>query len=368
MLRIEPCLPSPAERPPTGPDWVHEIKHDGYRLMARWDPIGIRLLTRNGYDWSPRYPLIVEAVNRLKVRSCLIDGEAVACDADGLAVFEHLRRKPTGRHVLLYGFDLLELDGKDLRRASFDAQGDARQPAAGCLPGLRLNEHLCVPQRCCFPARLRHGPGGHCVEAARLALSLRPLARLAQVQEPGSPGSAARGRRGLGGLARPFPSTDRSPDSAAMEAASGLRYHRSASSQRTARRYSMTRLILALLVLATSILPLCAQSSSLHTDQSGYTTGRDGNRTVNTYTDRYGNTTGSIGGKYISTYSDGYGGTRGTIGNKSINTYQDGYGNTTGTVGRDRVNIHTDRSGQTIGTIGGRRLNCYTRSRTTTCY
>jgi ATP-dependent DNA ligase len=80
---IEPCLPSPADRLPDGPDWVHEIKHDGYRLMARRDPIGIRLLTRNGYDWSPRYPLIVEAVNRLRVRSCLIDGEAVVCDETG---------------------------------------------------------------------------------------------------------------------------------------------------------------------------------------------------------------------------------------------------------------------------------------------
>jgi bifunctional non-homologous end joining protein LigD len=63
---IEPCLPSRADRLPSGPDWVHEIKQDGYRLMARRDPIGIRLLTRNGYDWSPHYPLIVEAVNRLK--------------------------------------------------------------------------------------------------------------------------------------------------------------------------------------------------------------------------------------------------------------------------------------------------------------
>jgi ATP-dependent DNA ligase len=70
--------PSPADRAPSGPDWIHEIKHDGYRLMARRDPDGIRLLTRNGYDWTPRYPLIVEAVDRLKVRSCLIDGEAVA--------------------------------------------------------------------------------------------------------------------------------------------------------------------------------------------------------------------------------------------------------------------------------------------------
>jgi bifunctional non-homologous end joining protein LigD len=67
---IEPCLPSPGEQPPTGPDWVHEIKHDGYRLMARSDPIGIRLLTRNGNDWFARYPLIVQAVDHLRARSC----------------------------------------------------------------------------------------------------------------------------------------------------------------------------------------------------------------------------------------------------------------------------------------------------------
>jgi hypothetical protein len=99
----------------------------------------------------------------------------------------------------------------------------------------------------------------------------------------------------------------------------------------------MTRLILASLVLAIFILPLYAQTSSLHTDRSGYTTGTDGNRTVNTYTDRYGNTTGWVGGKYMSTYSDSYGGTTGTIGNKRITTYEDGYGNTTGTIGSRKI-------------------------------
>ena len=84
----------------------------------------------------------------------------------------------------------------------------------------------------------------------------------------------------------------------------------------------MMRLILASLVLAISILPSYAQGTILHTDRSGYTTGIDGNRTVNTYTDRYGNTTGWIGGKYISTYSDGYGGTTGTIGNKRLRIHQ----------------------------------------------
>jgi bifunctional non-homologous end joining protein LigD len=62
---IEPRLPSHAHKPPSGSNRIHEIKHDGYRLMARRDPVGIRLLTRNGHDWANRYPLIVEAVNHL---------------------------------------------------------------------------------------------------------------------------------------------------------------------------------------------------------------------------------------------------------------------------------------------------------------
>jgi bifunctional non-homologous end joining protein LigD len=60
---IEPCLPSPADKPPSGPNWIHEIKHDGFRLMARRDPVGIRLITRRGNDWTNRYPFVVEAVN-----------------------------------------------------------------------------------------------------------------------------------------------------------------------------------------------------------------------------------------------------------------------------------------------------------------
>jgi len=140
---IEPCLPSPADQPPTGPNWIHEIKHDGFRLMARRDPVGIRLLTRNGHDWSPRYPAIVEAVNHLKVRSCLIDGEAVACDKHGLAVFDLLRRKPIGEPVFLFAFDLLELDGQDLRREPLETRkATLASLLRGSKPGVCLNEHL----------------------------------------------------------------------------------------------------------------------------------------------------------------------------------------------------------------------------------
>jgi bifunctional non-homologous end joining protein LigD len=145
---IEPCLPSPADKPPTGPDWVHEIKHDGFRMMARRDPIavGIRLLTRNGHDWARRYPLIVQAVKALKVRSCLIDGEAVACDENGLAVFERLRRKREGQQVFLYAFDLLELNGTDLRSEPIEVRkATLASLLRGCPPGVQFNQQITHP-------------------------------------------------------------------------------------------------------------------------------------------------------------------------------------------------------------------------------
>jgi bifunctional non-homologous end joining protein LigD len=109
----EPCLPSAVEQPPAGSDWIHEIKHDGFRLLARRGAAGVRLFTRNGHDWTERFPLIVEALNALKVTTCLIDGEAVACTETGLAEFESLRARRGDVH--LCAFDILELDGRDLR-------------------------------------------------------------------------------------------------------------------------------------------------------------------------------------------------------------------------------------------------------------
>jgi len=113
---IEPCLPSPAPKPPTGPNWIHEIKHDGFRLMARRDPVGIRLITGTGNDWTNRYPLVVQAVNHLKVRSCLIDGEVVCSDEKGVTSFQLQRHRRNEPKAFLYAFDLLELNGADLRK------------------------------------------------------------------------------------------------------------------------------------------------------------------------------------------------------------------------------------------------------------
>ena len=113
---IEPCLPSPAKRPPCGAGWIHEIKHDGFRLLARRDGDGARLLSRNGNDLSRRFPFIVLAVAKLPARSCVIDGEAIVCNESGLAVFERIRRQWTSAEAVQCAFDLLELDGEDLRR------------------------------------------------------------------------------------------------------------------------------------------------------------------------------------------------------------------------------------------------------------
>jgi bifunctional non-homologous end joining protein LigD len=87
---VEPCLPSPVDRPPVGRDWIHEIKHDGFRLLTRRGVSGVRLFTRNGYDWTERFPLIVEALNALRATTCLVDGEAITCNEAGLSEFEGL--------------------------------------------------------------------------------------------------------------------------------------------------------------------------------------------------------------------------------------------------------------------------------------
>lgn len=86
---IMPCLPRPAKKPPDGPGWIHEIKHDGFRILAHRHGRSVRLLTRSGHDLADRFPLIADAIEVLPVRSCVVDGEAIVCDENGLARISH---------------------------------------------------------------------------------------------------------------------------------------------------------------------------------------------------------------------------------------------------------------------------------------
>ena len=99
---------------------IHEIKLDGFRIMARRDGAGVRLISRNGHDFTARCPLAAAAVMALPGRSFLLDGEAIVTDDKGLAVFELIRRQRHGGAAVLCAFDLIELDGEDLRRAPIE--------------------------------------------------------------------------------------------------------------------------------------------------------------------------------------------------------------------------------------------------------
>jgi bifunctional non-homologous end joining protein LigD len=143
---IAPCLPTKADTLPSGGVWIHEIKHDGFRMLVRRDAAGVRLFTRNGHDWTGRFPLIARAALSLKAASCLIDGEAVACDDKGLPVFDRLRYRRDDRRVFLYAFDLIELNGDDLRREPIERRKAAlARLMRRAKTGLVLNEHIDEP-------------------------------------------------------------------------------------------------------------------------------------------------------------------------------------------------------------------------------
>ena len=115
-VAFEPCIPTRGTQVPAGPEWLHEIKHDGYRLIVQREGSRVRLFTRNGNDWTARYPLIVEAALRNRQTSFVIDGEAVLLGVDGISDFNGLHSRKHDDEVMLYAFDILALDGDDLRK------------------------------------------------------------------------------------------------------------------------------------------------------------------------------------------------------------------------------------------------------------
>src|SRR5215216_8056148 len=103
----DPCIPTRGTKVPDRPEWFHEIKHDGYRLIVQREGKTVRLWTRNGHDWSSRYPRIVEAARRHRPDSFVLDGEAVLLGVDGIADFNnlHSRKHVDEVHVLMSAGD-----------------------------------------------------------------------------------------------------------------------------------------------------------------------------------------------------------------------------------------------------------------------
>ena len=120
--------------------WLHEIKIDGYRLLARRDASGIRLFTRNGIDRTARFPHVKDAIASLDCTSCIIDGEAAAADTTGVPSFDALRRRAP---AMLYAFDLIELNGRDLRREPIeDRKAELAKLLRAVKGAIMLNEHI----------------------------------------------------------------------------------------------------------------------------------------------------------------------------------------------------------------------------------
>jgi bifunctional non-homologous end joining protein LigD len=119
--RQAPQLSQLADTPPEGDDWVSEIKFDGYRLLAFLSEGEVRILSRNGLDWTTRLPALAHAIAQLKFDAVIVDGELVALEADGVSSFAGLQRALSEGHdsrLFYYVFDLLYLDGWDLRRCA----------------------------------------------------------------------------------------------------------------------------------------------------------------------------------------------------------------------------------------------------------
>ncbi|WP_080573340.1 non-homologous end-joining DNA ligase [Sinorhizobium meliloti] len=166
--RVDPCLATLVDRPPKGPDWACEVKWDGYRIAVHIEHGRVRILTRGGYDWTERFPTIVDDARRLAVKTAIVDGEAVVLDDKGRSDFGMLQRA-LGRlpsaveagAIVFFAFDLLYLDGRDLRRVPLRERRRLLEPlVAGREGAVRLSEKVQADGDEFFRVACEHGLEG----------------------------------------------------------------------------------------------------------------------------------------------------------------------------------------------------------------
>jgi ATP-dependent DNA ligase len=140
MFRFEFCLPTTGKVVPSAPEWFHEIKYDGFRIRLERDGDRVRLITRGGYDWTKRYPWIVEAALKNRRKHFVIYGEAVILGADGVSDFNALHSGRYNSEVRLCAFDVLALDGEAAETAGFK---NRHARVLGARPLLSDTDRLC---------------------------------------------------------------------------------------------------------------------------------------------------------------------------------------------------------------------------------
>ena len=141
---IEPSLAIPADVPPAGDDWVHEVKHDGYRMQLCVRDGRVRLFTRRGFDWTDRYPTVTASAAKLKVASASIDGELVILEDDGRSNWDRLHSRVEDKIAVLIAFDAMEHDGEDLRRLPLLDRKKrlTKIVRKSHAPGIQIAEHI----------------------------------------------------------------------------------------------------------------------------------------------------------------------------------------------------------------------------------
>ena len=141
---IEPCLPTEAVKPPASEEWIHEIKHDGYRMQTVRRGSSVRLLTRRGKDWTSRYPWIVDGAKLSKIDTAILDAEAVIADEHGVTQFDKLGERIHDASAFAYAFDLLIMDDEDVRQLPIEERKARLAELCGKrkTSGVRFSEHL----------------------------------------------------------------------------------------------------------------------------------------------------------------------------------------------------------------------------------
>jgi DNA ligase D-like protein (predicted ligase) len=141
---IPPQLSQLVETAPSGPQWLHEIKLDGFRMAARIDRGHAKLLTRNGLDWSDKYQSLLTTLTAVRAKTAYLDGELCGVGADGLPSFAETQAATDGERsarLVFYAFDLLHLDGCDTARLPLLERKALLQSIVTDIPGLQFNAH-----------------------------------------------------------------------------------------------------------------------------------------------------------------------------------------------------------------------------------